>query len=136
MEFKKITDYLKGIRQKPDFISPAVLVAVPYENSGSKTQVEITQPEFTSLCPRTGLPDYGRIDIRYRPDRYIVELKSLKYYFLQYRNTGMFYEQLTPLILSHLKDLLHPLEMTVTAEFTARGGITTRVVSTTVAESG
>lgn len=130
MNLEKIADYLRGIRQDPEFISPGVLVAVPFEDTGPETRVEITQPEFTSLCPKTGLPDYGTIHIRYRPNRLIVELKSLKYYFLQYRNTGIFYERLTPLILTHLSNLLHPREMIVTAEFTSRGGITSRVVST------
>jgi 7-cyano-7-deazaguanine reductase len=91
--------------------------------------VEIVNPEFTSLCPRTGLPDHGAIRIRYVPEKLIIELKSLKYYFLQYRNTGIFYESLTKLILEHLVKRVHPLEMTVTAEFTPRGGLTTKVIS-------
>ncbi|MCU0235641.1 MAG: preQ(1) synthase [Acidobacteria bacterium] len=101
----------------------------PYENKGKETRVEIVHPEFTSLCPRTGLPDYGTIRIRYIPDKLIVELKSLKYYFLQYRNAGIFYESLTPLILKHLVKKVHPQEMVIEAEFTPRGGLTTKVIS-------
>ena len=99
-------------------------------NKAENTWVEIVNPEFTSLCPKTGLPDYGTIRIRYMPEKSIVELKSLKYYFLQYRNTGIFYENLTQLILKHLVEKVQPLEMTVEAEFTPRGGLTSKVIST------
>lgn len=130
MSQKKIQSYLEEIRQSEGFILSDVLEPIPYEGHGEETRVEIKNPEFTSLCPKTGLPDYGTVTIRYRPDRFIVELKSLKYYFLQFRNTGIFYEHATPLILKHLVEVLNPLEMTVEAEFSARGGITTRIVST------
>ena len=129
MNIATITEYLKSIRKEGDFISPEVLEAIPYQNKGKNTRVEISNPEFTSLCPKTGLPDFGTIKIKYLPDKYIVELKSLKYYFLQFRNTGIYYENLTPLILSHLVKVLDPLEMIVEAEFTARGGISSKIVS-------
>ena len=103
---------------------------MPFENKDKNTWVEIENPEFTSLCPKTGLPDYGTIRIRYMPEKFIVELKSLKYYFLQYRNAGIFYENLTKLILKHLVKKVQPLEMIVEAEFTPRGGLTTKVIST------
>ncbi len=125
-----ITEYLRSIRKDASFISADVLESVPYENKARNTWVEILNPEFTSLCPRTGLPDYGSIHIRYLPDERIVELKSLKYYFLQFRNSGIFYENLTQLILKHLVETLQPREMTVEAEFSARGGLTSKVVST------
>lgn len=127
---KDIQDYLRSIRQDISFISPEVLESIPYENKSKNTWVEISQPEFTSLCPQTGLPDSGTITIRYRPGNFIVELKSLKYYFLQFRNTGIYYENLTKLILDHLVGVLKPLEMEVASRFHARGGITTRVIST------
>jgi 7-cyano-7-deazaguanine reductase len=130
MNMEKIDDYLKQIREGEDFISSGVLEAVPYENPQPNTWVEIRHPEFTSLCPRTGLPDYGTVTIRYLPQQHIVELKSLKYYFLQFRNTGIFYENLTPLILAHLVEVLRPLEMVVEAEFTPRGGLTAKIKST------
>jgi 7-cyano-7-deazaguanine reductase len=129
MNITTITEYLKNIRKDGDFISPEVLEAIPYQNKAKNTRVEISNPEFTSLCPKTGLPDFGTITIKYLPDKYIVELKSLKYYFLQFRNAGIYYENLTPLILSHLVKVLDPLEMIVEADFTARGGISSKITS-------
>lgn len=125
-----ISQYLKSIRKDASFISSDVLEAVPYENKAKNTWVEIENPEFTSLCPKTGLPDYGAIRIKYLPEKAIVELKSLKYYFLQYRNAGIFYENLCKLILKHLIEKVRPLEMTVEAEFSSRGGLSTKVTST------
>jgi len=130
MTSEDITRYLQSIRKDAFFIDYDVLETEPFENKGKETRVEIVNPEFTSLCPRTGLPDYGTIRITYVPDKLIVELKSLKYYFLQYRNTGIFYEKLTQLVLKHLVKRVQPLAMTVEAEFTPRGGLTTKVVST------
>jgi len=126
---QKVTEYLTNIRQGVEFVSAKVLEPIPYRNAKKNTRVEITNPEFTSLCPKTGLPDTGTITIDYIPDQAIVELKSLKYYFLQFRNVGVFYENLAALILDHLVEVLQPLEMTVAASFTPRGGITTRVVA-------
>ncbi len=124
-----IKEYLTSTRQNATTIVPAVLEALPYENKNKNTRIEIANPEFTSLCPKTGLPDFGTITIKYMPDHYIVELKSLKYYFLQFRNAGIFYEHLTQLILEHLVGVLAPFEMTVEAEFTSRGGISSKVIS-------
>jgi 7-cyano-7-deazaguanine reductase len=89
--------------------------------------IEIQNPEFTSVCPKTGLPDFGTITVRYVPDKVCVELKSLKYYFLEFRNAGIFYENVTNTILDHLVDKLKPREMTVIADWKARGGITEKV---------
>jgi 7-cyano-7-deazaguanine reductase len=125
-----ITGNLIKSRKDAAFISADVLEPVAYENEGKNTRVQIKNPEFTSLCPKTGLPDFGAITIDYLPDRFIVELKSLKYYFLQFRGAGIFYENLTRLILDHLVSLLDPFEMTVEAEFTSRGGISSKVIST------
>ena len=129
MDMETITSYLKNIRKDATFISPGVLEPIPYQNKEKNTRVEISNPEFTSLCPKTGLPDFGTITIKYLPDKYIVELKSLKYYFLQFRNTGIFYENLTKLILDHLVTVLQPFEMTVEAHFTSRGGLSSTVAS-------
>ena len=129
MNMDDITAYLISIRREASVISPDVLEPIPYENKEKNTRVEISNPEFTSLCPKTGLPDFGTITIRYLPDKYIVELKSLKYYFLQFRNAGIFYENLTKLILDHLVRKLAPFEMVVEAEFTSRGGISSKVSS-------
>jgi 7-cyano-7-deazaguanine reductase len=92
-------------------------------------QIEIRAPEFTSVCPMTGLPDFGEIIIRYVPDRVCVELKSLKYYLNDYRDQGIFYEAATNRILDDLVAACRPRRMGVTGAFTARGGITTTVVA-------
>ena len=93
-------------------------------------EILIKCPEFTSVCPKTGLPDFGEIMIRYVPDKTCIELKSLKYYLLEYRNQGVFYETLTNQILDDLVAACAPRQMTVTGAFTARGGITTTVTAT------
>lgn len=89
--------------------------------------IEIVNPEFTSVCPKTGLPDFGTITIRYVPDKSCVELKSLKYYFLEFRNAGIFYENVTNRILDDLVSVMQPRTLSVTTEWKARGGITETV---------
>ncbi|MEI6638081.1 MAG: preQ(1) synthase [Chlorobium sp.] len=89
--------------------------------------IEIVNPEFTSVCPITGLPDFGTITIRYVPDKSCVELKSLKYYFFEFRHAGIFYENITNKILDDLVALLQPRTLTVITEWKARGGITETV---------
>jgi len=81
------------------------------------------------MCPKTGLPDFGEIRIVYTPDRACIELKSLKYYLMEYRNQGIFYEAATNKILDDLVAACAPRKMTVTGAFTARGGIATNVVA-------
>jgi 7-cyano-7-deazaguanine reductase len=80
-------------------------------------------PEFTSLCPKTGQPDFGTITIEYVPDKFCVELKSLKLYLNSYRNDGLFYESATNKILDDLVAVCKPRYMLITAEFNVRGGI-------------
>ncbi len=92
-------------------------------------EIDIRCPEFTSVCPKTGLPDFGEIRITYVPDQLCVELKSLKYYMIEFRNRGMFYEQVTNQILDDLVGLLHPRRMTVAGDFSVRGGIKTVVTA-------
>ena len=92
--------------------------------------IEIVCPEFTSVCPRTGQPDFGTLVFRYVPDRKCVELKSLKLYLQQFRNEGIFYEHVTNRILDDVVSVLAPRQMDLTAAFTARGGITTTVTAT------
>ncbi len=82
-----------------------------------------TCPEFTSVCPRTGQPDFGTIRVSYVPDRLCVELKSLKLYLNGFRNEGIFYERVTNVILDDLVAALRPRSLTVEAEFHVRGGI-------------
>jgi 7-cyano-7-deazaguanine reductase len=92
-------------------------------------EIAIDCPEFTSMCPKTGLPDFGTIRIRYTPDALCIELKALKYYLLEFRNKGIFYEAVTNQILDDLVAACRPRRMTVIGDFTARGGITTKVTA-------
>lgn len=89
--------------------------------------IGIRCPEFTSLCPRTGQPDFGAITIEYCPDKLCIELKSLKFYMQSYRNKGIFYEALTNEILDDLSGVCNPRWMKITSQFTPRGGISTDV---------
>jgi 7-cyano-7-deazaguanine reductase len=93
------------------------------------TTIEIVCPEFTSMCPKTGQPDFGTLSIAYVPDAKCVELKSLKLYLQQYRNEGVFYETLTNRILDDLAAAIEPRRLTLTAAFSARGGITMTVTA-------
>jgi 7-cyano-7-deazaguanine reductase len=103
-----------------------------FDNSypGRDYTIEIVCPEFTSVCPKTGQPDFGTLTIQYTPDVKCVELKSLKMYLQQYRNEGVFYENLTNRILDDLVETLRPRQLTLTASFSPRGGITTNVTAT------
>jgi 7-cyano-7-deazaguanine reductase len=91
--------------------------------------ITVNCPEFTSVCPRTGQPDFGEIVIEYCPDGLCIELKSLKLYMQGYRNKGIFYEALTNEILDDLSAVAKPRWMKVTSKFKPRGGITTEVVA-------
>jgi 7-cyano-7-deazaguanine reductase len=86
-------------------------------------------PEFTSLCPRTGQPDFGTIEVEYVPGRLCVELKSLKLYLQAYREEGVFYEDVVNRILDDLVAALEPRRMTVTGTFNTRGGIHSTVTA-------
>lgn len=80
-------------------------------------------PEFTSVCPKTGQPDFGEVEIQYVPAALCVELKSLKFYLQGYRNVGVFYEDVINRILDHLVEALAPRRIAVTGSFTPRGGM-------------
>ena len=112
--------------ESPDTIDPGVLQVLDYSYRTQRDiEIKIDQPEFTSLCPLSGLPDFGRIAISYKPNDKIVELKSLKYYLLQYRSVGIFYEHVVNRILEDLVSFIRPKFMEVVGTFTPRGGITT-----------
>jgi 7-cyano-7-deazaguanine reductase len=116
--------------EKPDSVRAGVLDALDYEYRNRRgITIVIRQPEFTSVCPMTGLPDMGCITITYQPDKRIIELKSLKLYLLQYRNVGIFYEHVVNRILDDLVQTLAPVQMTVVGDFTARGGITSQITA-------
>jgi 7-cyano-7-deazaguanine reductase len=103
------------------------LESFPNRHPGRDYEIEIHCPEFTSVCPKTGQPDFGTIRIRYVPDAKCVELKSLKLYLHDYRNQGIFYEHVTNVILDDLVRALAPRRMTVEGDFNVRGGISTIV---------
>ena len=105
------------------------LETFPNPRPGRDFEIAIACPEFTSMCPKTGLPDFGTITIRYTPDAACLELKALKYYLLAFRNEGIFYEAATNRILDDLVAACQPRRMTVVGDFTARGGITTKVTA-------
>ena len=94
-----------------------------WPNQFPNYEITVVLPEYTSICPKTGLPDFGAVTIRYVPDRVCVELKSLKYYILGYRNLGIFYENAINRILQDLVAACQPISATVTGEFNVRGGM-------------
>jgi 7-cyano-7-deazaguanine reductase len=96
---------------------------------GRNYEIEIICPEFTSVCPKTGQPDFGTLTFTYIPDQKCVELKSLKLYLQQFRNDGIFYEMVTNRILDDLVGVLQPRRMKLVAAFTPRGGIRTNVTA-------
>lgn len=121
---------IKYTIESPDIVKTDVLVPMDYQYQNQRDiDIVIQQPEYTSVCPMTGLPDVGCITITYRPYNKIIELKSLKFYLLQYRNVGIFYEHVVNRILEDLVAVLAPKYMEITGDFTARGGITTKVTA-------
>ena len=110
-------------------MSTATIETFPNPRPEREFEIAIDCPEFTSMCPKTGLPDFGAIRIRYVPEARCIELKSLKYYLLEFRNKGIFYESVTNQILDDLVAACGPRRMTVVGDFTARGGITTKVTA-------
>ncbi len=97
--------------------------------------IEIVCPEFTSVCPKTGQPDFGTLTITYTPEARCVELKSLKMYLQSFRNAGIFYENVTNSILDDLVAVLAPRKLQLVAAFTPRGGISTSVTVQHVAST-
>lgn len=96
---------------------------------GSGYEIEITMPEFTSVCPKTGLPDHGTITLIYTPAKECLELKSLKMYMLAYRNLGIFQENVVNRFLKDVVKSCRPVTAKVIGDFTPRGGIGTRVIA-------
>lgn len=114
--------------EKPDIVRKDVLDVIEYQYRTKRDiDIVVRQPEFTSVCPMTGLPDFGTIIINYRPNFHLIELKSLKYYLLQYRNVGIFYEHVVNRILDDLVSAAAPKRMEIVGEFTARGGINSTI---------
>jgi len=113
----------------PQDIDITILKTIPYEYPHREVLVEISTDELTSLCPFSGLPDFAHLVIRYIPNRYLVELKSLKYYLYAFRNVKIYNEHLVNKILEDLKKVIHPKKICVIAEFGVRGGIRNKVIA-------
>ncbi|MBX6754169.1 MAG: NADPH-dependent 7-cyano-7-deazaguanine reductase QueF [Thermorudis peleae] len=105
------------------------LEPIPNPKPDRDYEIEITTNEFTCVCPKTGQPDFATLTIRYVPDRWIVELKSLKCYLWSFRNEGHYHEAVTNQILDDLVRVLQPRRLTVVADFNVRGGLHTVVTA-------
>jgi 7-cyano-7-deazaguanine reductase len=115
--------------QGEDTIDVSCLEVIPFDYSGSATDVVYDTDEFTCVCPWTGLPDFGTLTISYIPNKKLIELKSLKYYLTSFRNVGIIQEHAVNRILKDLVKLIKPVSMTVEAEYKERGGIWTRATA-------
>ncbi|HYM10566.1 MAG TPA: preQ(1) synthase [Bryobacterales bacterium] len=93
-------------------------------------QIKIVIPEFTSVCPKTGLPDFGTLTLAYEPDKLCLELKSFKHYILAYRNLGIFYENVVNRMLADVVRTARPVSATLVGEFTPRGGLHSTITAT------
>jgi len=100
-----------------------------WPNQFRNYEVEFSVPEFTSVCPKTGLPDFGTITIRYVPDKLCLELKSFKMYTLAFRELGIFQENVVNCFLRDIVKACKPVRITVTGDFTSRGGISSRMTA-------
>ncbi len=110
-------------------ISTSLLEIFPNPFPQRDYTITHVNPEFTSVCPKTGLPDFGTITVNYVPDTLCVELKALKMYYMQYRNYGAFYERVVNMILDDLVKACKPRSMEVIGEFSTRGGMHSRVTA-------
>jgi 7-cyano-7-deazaguanine reductase len=108
---------------------PGVVETFPNQFPDRAYDIEITCPEFTAVCPKTGQPDFGTIIIQYVPAQSCLELKSLKLYLFSFRERGIFYEHAVNTILDDLTSSCQPRKMKVIGQFNPRGGITTRVTA-------
>ena len=111
----------------PEAIDTDALECFEYQFPGRDIDIITTTEEFTSVCPFSGLPDFGKLMLIYSPDRKCVELRSLKYYLISFRNVGIFYEHLANRILDDLAGVTEPKRMSVVIEFTIRGGLSTTI---------
>jgi len=100
-----------------------------FPNHFADYEIEIVIPEFTSVCPKTGLPDFGTLTLRYIPDKKCLELKSLKMYLLAYRNLGIFYENVVNRFLRDVVAAAKPVSATVVGEFSPRGGLHSKITA-------
>ncbi len=131
--FKSTWHHLPITRRVGDLLQGNELLAMvetfPNQFPNREYEIEITCPEFTAVCPKTGQPDFGTIVIEYVPATTCLELKSLKLYLFSFRDRGIFYEHVVNTILDDLVTSCQPKRMKVTGRFNARGGITSRVTA-------
>ena len=99
----------------------------PNQFKGYRITIEV--PEFTSVCPKTGLPDFGKLTLTYQPDQLCLELKSFKYYVLAYRDLGIFYENVVNRMLADIVRTIDPVQAEIVGEFTPRGGLHSTVTA-------
>jgi len=119
-----------SIRTEAQLRNPrSILESFENPRPGREYEIRFVFPEFTSLCPVTGQPDFATITVEYVPDRLCVEMKSLKLYFFSFRDKGIFYEAVTNQILDDLVGVLKPRRMTVVGDFAVRGGTAGRVTA-------
>jgi len=116
-------------------VDPGLLLCFEYDYPGQDAEVNIDTDEFTAVCPWTGLPDFGTLYISYVPDRVCIELKSLKYYLLTYRNVGIVQEHAANRILNDLVRVSSPVRMKITLDYKVRGGIHTSVTASYTRDS-
>ena len=109
----------------PDTINLDVLETFEYEYPGRDVDLNISTDEFTCVCPKSGLPDFATISIRYVPDLKCVELRSLKFYLMAYRQVGIFHEHVVNRILGDFVEVVEPIRVTVFGDFKIRGGLHT-----------
>ncbi|MCH7495190.1 MAG: NADPH-dependent 7-cyano-7-deazaguanine reductase QueF [Candidatus Marinimicrobia bacterium] len=109
----------------PDTIRQDILETFEYEYPGSEVDLNISTDEFTCVCPKSGLPDFATISIRYVPDLKCVELRSLKFYLMAYRQVGIFHEHVVNRILGDFVEVVEPIRVTVFGDFKIRGGLHT-----------
>jgi 7-cyano-7-deazaguanine reductase len=126
-----LIEKIKGLKLNPvNEIQPGILIKLPNRHPDTNFKVTVRTSEFTSLCPLSvAQPDYAFLLIVYCPDKWVVELKSLKLYFVSYRNTEIFHEEIPTTMLKHLTELIEPRWMKIVGKFTTRGGIDTEVIA-------
>ncbi len=112
--------------EKIEKIRTDLLDPIPY--TGNDQSITLEYPEFSAVCPYSGLPDIAHITIEYTPDKKIIELKSLKYYFVSFRNVGIYQEDMTNRVFEDLKKVLTPKKLKVKTIYNVRGGIETTCI--------
>lgn len=114
-----------GDFKSPDSVRPDILETFEYEYPKTDVGLDISTDEFTCVCPKSGLPDFATITINYKPDKKCVELRSLKFYLMSYRNVGIFHEHVVNRILGDFVKAVEPKMVTVYGDFKIRGGLHT-----------